>query len=292
LLRPYNADLHVHTALSPCADDEMTPPAIVARALQRGLDLIAICDHNAADNVGAMVEAARGTRLRVLPGLEMESREGVHLLCLFDKVKDAWEWQEFVRQHLPKHCHRPEIFGRQLVLAADGRILGERPELLLTATSLGVEDIFASVLGRGGLCLPAHVDRKSNGLLGVLGLVPEELPDLGLVAFEVSRDYRPEAKGSRDWRPDWWPAPTPDGDVRGPSPVGLIVRTRSGGTRIYPLVVGSDAHRLSEIQSGRTTFWLAHANVSELRAAFLGKGERRVEVRYGDNARWVTTGGC
>src|SRR5512136_136217 len=95
------ADLHIHTVLSPCAEVEMIPPLIVERALDAGLDLIAITDHNASANAAAVIDAARGTGLKVLPGIELQTREEVHLLCLFDSLEQLQTWQTEVDDALP-----------------------------------------------------------------------------------------------------------------------------------------------------------------------------------------------
>src|ERR1017187_7839374 len=97
----YQADLHIHTLLSPCAELEMIPSLIVAAAEQAGLDMIGIADHNSCENAAAVVEASRGSGVKVLPGMEAQSVEGVHLLCLFDRVDDALAWQEIIYAELP-----------------------------------------------------------------------------------------------------------------------------------------------------------------------------------------------
>src|SRR5512134_1725840 len=114
-MKDFRADLHVHTVLSPCADVEMIPPLIVQRALELEIDLIAITDHNASANVNAVQKAAEGTSLTVLPGMEVQSREDVHLLTLFENLGALEKWQREIDQALPDLPNRPDFFGEQFV---------------------------------------------------------------------------------------------------------------------------------------------------------------------------------
>jgi PHP family Zn ribbon phosphoesterase len=129
-LRPYLADLHVHTVLSPCAEVEMIPPLIVKRASELALGIIAITDHNSAENVAAVIEAAESSDLTVLPGMEVHTREEVHLLCLFDSVQQALNWQEFVYAHLPPLRNNENLFGPQFVVDASGDLIRHNERLL------------------------------------------------------------------------------------------------------------------------------------------------------------------
>src|ERR1041384_7324653 len=106
-MKKFRADLHVHTVLSPCADVAMIPPLIVQKALERNIDLIAITDHNASANVRAVQKAAEGTNLIVLPGMEVQSREDIHLLTLFQDVERLEAWQGQVNSSLPDLPNQP-----------------------------------------------------------------------------------------------------------------------------------------------------------------------------------------
>jgi hypothetical protein len=179
------ADLHIHTVLSPCAEVEMIPPLIVERALEVGLDLIAVTDHNASANAGAVIEAARGSGLRVLPGMELQTREEVHLLCLFDTVEQLQAWQSEVNARLPALANRPDTLGEQFVVDAAGDFIRREERLLLVSAQIGLEKAAARVTELGGLAVPAHVDRPVNGLFAQLGFLPEGLQ---VPALEVSRN--------------------------------------------------------------------------------------------------------
>lgn len=239
-LRSWRAELHVHTVGSPCAEIEMVPPLIVERALALGLDLLAVTDHNSAENAGAVMAAARGSRLSVLPGMELQTREEVHLLCLFGALDAALAWQETVYEALPARRNDPRAFGVQLVVDAAGELLRVNERLLLTSAALSVEEAVAGVAELGGLVLAAHVDRPSFSLLANLGFVPEGLALAGLELTPRASTGWAEAHGLAGW----------------------------------PLVRSGDAHRLEEIM-GLTTLLLAKPSIPEIRMALAGRAGRR-----------------
>jgi len=245
MLRHRWADFHLHTVLSPCAEVEMIPPLIVRRALELRLDWIAITDHNSVGNVRAMVEAAEGSGLAVTPGMEVESREEVHVVCLFDTVEQAEAWGALVAAHLPPRRNDERFFGAQFVVDAAGDYVRSEEQLLLTSTDLSIEEIAQGVEKLGGLIIPAHVDRPANSLLVNLGFIPRDLP---ISALEISR-----WTGAAEFR--------------------RLHPELSG----YALVGSGDAHRLSEI-SRRTAVLTAEPTVAELRQAFLAVGGRRVTL--------------
>lgn len=241
-LRPYAADLHVHTVASACAEVEMIPPLIVRRAVELGLDCIAIADHHTVENVAAVQQAARPYGLAVLPGMEVQTREEVHVLCLFDDLEAAWKWQDVVWAHLPDLPNREEFFGSQLVVDAEGEYVRTNRRLLQVSADLGFEEVVRRVAEAGGLAIPAHVDRESFSLLANLGMVP---PGAGVVAVEISRWLTPQ-----------------EARRRFPQLAGL------------PLVQSGDAHRLGEMV-GTTRFLVAAPTVEELRLALRGERGRR-----------------
>ncbi len=187
-MQTYRAELHVHTVLSPCAAVEMIPPLIVAEALERQIQLIAITDHNASANVRAVQEAAQGSGLTVLPGMELQTKEEVHLLCLFENLEQLGEWQKLVDRHLPEMPNNVDFFGEQFVVDASGDFVRREERLLLNSTDLELEEAAQAVTQLGGLAIPAHVDRKANGLIEILGLIPPGFP-----ALEISRHLAPAA---------------------------------------------------------------------------------------------------
>lgn len=177
-------DFHIHTAASPCADEEMSPNNIVNMALLKELDAIAITDHNTCANVKAVMDVAKETPLVVIPGMEIETSEEFHMVILLPNIEVAMELQEIVGKHLPKIVNRKDIFGDQIIYNAKDEVIGEIERLLLTATSLSVDEIIPIVNKLGGTCYPAHIDRKSYSIISNLGLIP---PDLSIKSIEISK---------------------------------------------------------------------------------------------------------
>jgi hypothetical protein len=155
----------------------MIPPLVVARCRERGLDLLGVADHNSAGNAQAILEAAADTGLVVKPGLEVETRESVHLLCLFDHLEQALAMQALVYDHLPSLSlpSGSHSFGDQFLLDREGTFVGYERKPLFAATDLSAEEVAAAVRQRGGLALGAHADRRAHGLLAVLGFIPPGL---------------------------------------------------------------------------------------------------------------------
>jgi predicted metal-dependent phosphoesterase TrpH len=136
-LYKFFADLHVHTALSPCAGDSATPPNIVASAIENGMQMIAVTDHNSAENVSAVVTCGKLHGLKVIPGMEVASREEVHLVCLLNSIENALELQQIVYAALPDEPNRPDHFGTQHVMDGEGAVTGECARLLMGAAEIG-----------------------------------------------------------------------------------------------------------------------------------------------------------
>lgn len=213
-------DLHVHTALSPCAAAEMVPPTLLLAAEQGGVALLGVVDHSSAGNAAAVLEARPAFDVAVLVGLEVESVEGVHLLALFATAEAATAFEALLATHLPPVPNRPDLFGDQMLVNEWGAVVGTEPRLLAVAADLGVEEIADLIVAHQGLSIAAHIDRTANGLLPTLGFVP---PRLHLDGLELSRFTPPSVALAR------WP------ELRG-----------------QPLLQSSDAHCLAEIGRGRT----------------------------------------
>jgi len=243
LLKKIKADLHIHSCLSPCSDWDMSPKKIVQKSLEKRLDLIAICDHNTAENVTATLREGERQGIAVLPGMEICSKEEVHLVTLFKKIDDSLKMQEYVYAHLPGK-NQPEVFGHQVIADEYDQVLGENPRLLIGATQLSLAEITNKVHHIGGICISSHVDRPSYSLIGQLGFIP---PDLHLDAVEVS--YRMARDRALSQIP---------------------------GVKDYPCVTSSDAHFLDDIGRAWTEFILAAPTLEEIRMALSGTQGRRI----------------
>lgn len=188
-MKTYQAELHIHTVLSPCAGIEMIPPLIVQQAIQSGLNLIAITDHNASENVPAVIAAAKGEDLTVLPGMELQTEEEIHSICLFDTVEQLQSLQAVVDRNLPGIPNNIEFFGEQFIVDETGDFIRRKEELLINSVNISIEEAFKIVTDLGGLLIPAHVNREAFGLIYRLGFIPI---DLDLQAVEISRHITPE----------------------------------------------------------------------------------------------------
>ena len=245
-MKTFLADLHIHTVLSPCAEVEMIPPLIVEEARQRGINVIAITDHNASANIQAVQKAAEGTGLVVLPGMEVQTREEVHVLCLFDEPGQIEEWQRVISRSLPPIENRIDYFGEQFVVDAGGEFIRREPQLLLTSTCLTFDETCQMVHNLGGLFIPAHIDRRAFGLIANLGFVPAGVQ---VDALEFSRHM------------DLGQALTKYPQVRG-----------------FSLIQDGDAHRLNEFL-GVNEFLCESPDIAEFRLSLRNESGRSVHVR-------------
>lgn len=168
-------DFHIHTALSPCGDGDMTPNNIVNMAKIKGLDVIAITDHNSVENVAPCIEVGRSVGLIVIPGMELQTKEDVHIICLFRNQEDALSFQELVYAGLPKEENNERVFGEQLIFDAQDNIIGKNSRLLLTSTNISLDNAFYEVMKLGGAFIPAHIDKSANGIIENLGFIPDYL---------------------------------------------------------------------------------------------------------------------
>lgn len=241
----YRADLHVHTVLSPCAEIEMLPPLIVQEALDRGIQVIAITDHNATANIRAVQQAAEGSQLVVLPGMELQTREEVHVLCLFDTLEQAYALQASVDRLLPTLANDPDHFGVQLVVDSAGELLSQEERMLLASVNISLEQAFALVNQLGGLFIPAHVNRKAYGLIEVLGFIPDDLP---VELLEISRHLKPA-----------------DVPHLFPQIAGV------------PLVQNGDVHRLDEFL-GVNHFHMVSPTIAEIRLSIQQQDGRNMSI--------------
>ena len=243
MLKKIKADLHIHSCLSPCSDWDMSPKKIVQKSLEQQLDLIAICDHNTAENVAAIMREGSRQGIAVLPGMEICSREEVHMVTLFKSVDDAIKMQQYIYKHLGGK-NQPEVFGHQVIADELDQVVGENTRLLIGATQLSLKHIVAKVHYLGGICISSHVDRPSYSLIGQLGFIPE---DLHIDAVEVS--FRVPLEKAR---------------------------TEVPGIDDYPCVTSSDAHFLHDIGKVWTEFIVATPNLHELSLALAGKNGRHI----------------
>jgi PHP family Zn ribbon phosphoesterase len=239
------ADLHIHSVLSPCGDLAMSPSAIVDRAAAIGLDVVGLSDHNSARNTPALAEAARRRGLRALFGLEVRSMEEVDVLTVFDDLDAALDFDAWVYESLPPVPCDARRFGEQILVDADENILGFEPHLLITGIEHSLNEIADEAIQRGGLVIPAHVNRDVDSVISQLGFLPA---DLAVDAVELNR-FGDETVliGEHPW-------------------LGKV-----------PVVRFSDAHLIEDVGYQQTRFHIAEVTVAELRLALAGTEGRWAE---------------
>lgn len=184
----YYADLHIHTALSPCADDEMTPNNIINMACLKGLDFIAVTDHNSMLNVKSCMSCAENRDLIVIPGIEVTTSEDIHVICLFRNLSTLTEFSEMITKSMPEIRYRTDLFGNQLILDEDDRLTGTLDNFLLVGCGISINEINKTVIDMGGIFIPSHIFREATGIISILGAIPDELM-VNFVETEPSRKH-------------------------------------------------------------------------------------------------------
>jgi predicted metal-dependent phosphoesterase TrpH len=222
----------------------MTPGNIIREACKRKLAIIAITDHNSAENTPAVIAAARETALYVIPGMEVTTQEEAHIVGLFQRVEDALSMQELVYQNLQPGENDENTFGIQVMANELDEVEGINKRLLIGATALSVEEVVDGIHERQGLAVAAHVDKPSFSLISQLGLIPE---GLNLDALEISKQITLRQ-----------------------------AQAQFGADPGFPFIAASDAHRLEEIGDSLTRFQMASPDMDELRLALAGRKGRKV----------------
>lgn len=174
-MNTYYYDLHIHSCLSPCGDDENTPQNLAGMGMLAGLQIMALTDHNTCRNCPAFFEAAQEHGIIPVAGMELTTAEDIHMVCLFPTLQTALEFDQAVAKQRILVENRPDIFGAQQIMDANDQVTDTEPYLLSNATMLSVEDAVDLAYKHGGVCYPAHIDREANGIIAVLGTLPQDL---------------------------------------------------------------------------------------------------------------------
>lgn len=169
----YYYDFHIHSCLSPCGDNENTPYNIAGMAALSGLNIVALTDHNTCLNCPAFFKAAKKYGIVPVAGMELTTAEDIHIVCLFPELENAMAFGQEIDSRRVKIRNRTDIFGEQLILGENDKIEGSEEHLLTNATTVTIDEAPQIVEKHNGICYPAHIDRTSNGILGVLGFMPE-----------------------------------------------------------------------------------------------------------------------
>jgi len=239
-MKTYKADLHIHSCLSPCAELEMSPRNIVSEAIKYGLDIIGICDHNSCENVPYVERSAQGKGLKVIGGMEITSREEVHILALFGTKEELFTMQKIIYENLSGE-NDENLFGDQVVVNELDEVVDFNKRLLIGATGLSLEEIVNHIHKFNGVAIAAHVDRPSFSIFSQLGFIPEGLE---VDALEVSNKNKIDSFKHLS----------------------------------LPLVSFSDAHMLQNIGRNYTNFSMKEVNLVEMKKSFLGEDGRKVFI--------------
>lgn len=171
---PLFYDLHIHSCLSPCGDDDMTPANLTGMAAVKGLDVIALTDHNSCANCPAAIYHGKNYGVTVIPGMELTTAEEVHVICLFPTLDAAMEFDRIVYGCLLPVPNQEGIFGKQQIMNEQDEVVGIKEHLLINATTISFDEAFSLTESFNGIAYPAHVDKSSNSVISNLGFVPPE----------------------------------------------------------------------------------------------------------------------
>ncbi len=245
MLKEFKADLHIHTCLSPCAELEMSPRAIVKTAVKKGIDIIAITDHNSAENVIAARKAAKNTDLTVLAGMEITTSEEAHILALFDDLESIIRLQDIVYNNLMPGVNDEKRFGDQIVVNEKDEVLEFNRRLLIAATELPAYSVVNTIHSLGGLAVASHVDKDVFSVISQLGFIPDNLKFNALeMSIHIDRKRAEE----------------------------LFIIYNS-----YPWISSSDAHYLNDIGKRTTSFFMNEPTTADMASALNNVDGRRVE---------------
>lgn len=190
-------DFHIHSGLSPCGSDDMTPNNIVNMCHIKGLNVISVTDHNTTDNVQIISELCRNVGIMSIPGIEVTTREEVHVLCYFKELYNAKAFGNLIYDSLPEIKNIPSIFGNQNIYNINDEIIGTLDKLLLNASQYSLKEIRIMVDKYHGIMVPAHINKKSNSILGILGFIPYDL-DINFIEIysksEINENHIKELK--------------------------------------------------------------------------------------------------
>lgn len=236
-------ELHIHSILSPCASRESTPRAILRECKAAGIKIAALTDHNSGENVAAFLELAPEYGVTAVPGMEMETQEGVHILSYFPDLKTLLQWQARVYSSLPLKALDPVPGPKELVGADGEKVKKKIDRALESPTSIPLVEAVNLIHSLGGIAIPAHIDRPYRSLLSQLG----SIPNIGLHALEITRSCNIAE-----------------------------LKKRILGIKDFPVIRGGDAHHPKEIL-GATSFKLCEPSFYEIKNAIVSKGSKKID---------------
>ena len=187
----YYYDLHIHSCLSACADDDMTPCNIAGMASLNGLNILALTDHNSTANCPAFFKACKKYGIIPVAGIELTTAEEIHMIILFQDLESAMAFDSELEQYKMKIKNKPDIFGNQLILDECDNVVGSEEYLLSVATSLDLFSATELAKAYDAVIYPAHIDREANGIVSILGSWPcsPEFTSCEFASREKTEEY-------------------------------------------------------------------------------------------------------
>ncbi|MGM0601858.1 MAG: PHP domain-containing protein [Bacillota bacterium] len=187
-MNEYKADLHLHSVLSPCGDLLMTAAAAVKRAKKLGIEIISLTDHNSAENAEIFQYYCEVNNIFFIPGMEVETKEEIHVLTFFPNLKILKKWQKIIYKSLPDIKNDEEFFGPQIVIDFNDRYIRKNEKLLAGAVNMTLSEVVEETRKLKGIAVPAHLDKKKS-IISQLGFIPD---DLLLNTVEISGSTDPD----------------------------------------------------------------------------------------------------
>lgn len=249
-LKLYKGDLHIHSCLSPCADLYMTPKRIIDKCIEKGIDIIAICDHNSCENVRYVIEAAKKHSITVIAGMEITTSEEVHIVALFPNNIQAWKMQQVIYSKL-EGVNDEDLFGVQAVVNESDEVVSINEKLLIGVPNLTINEVVEHIHKFKGIAICAHIDREGFGIIGKLGFIPDDLPIDAIELSPLTKDIKPLLDNNPDLAK-------------------------------FPIFFSSDAHTLDAIGNAYTALLLQEPSFREIKLAIRERAHRQIRSHGGD----------
>ena len=235
-MKEFKADLHIHTCLSPCAELEMSPLAVVNAASEKGLDIIGITDHNSAENIIAAQKVAENMELTVLAGMEITSSEEAHILALFNDTKAIIKLQDIIYKNLLPGENDEKMFGEQIVVNEKDEVLDFNKRLLIGSTMLSAQEVIDNIHSLGGLAIASHIDQEAFSIISQLGFISEDMK-FDALEFSPHTDRKNAEERFQPYKSITW-------------------------------ISSSDAHHIKDIGKRTINFFIKEPIIKELALAF------------------------
>ncbi len=245
-MRWYKADLHIHSVLSPCGGLEMSPKNIFDAAKKRGINLIAITDHNSMKNCVAYQKVAQQYGIFFLYGVEIQTVEEIHIIALFDNKENALYFDKLLYNSLIPIKNSPDYFGDQVIIDENENIIGFEEIALINSTIWDYDTTIKHVVDCGGFCFPAHIDASAFSVIGQLGFLPK---NKNIIALGITKRCN----------------------------IQTLLKNYPY-LKNYSFIKNSDAHYVKDVGTGYTNFFMEKPILSEIKQALKKINNRKIKI--------------